>query len=218
MRILSAGALAGCLALGGQPLPARAEAPAPPPRFEVSGIMLNDDGTAWALISEPQLTGGAVRRLGPGAQLGPYRLVEVGRDHVVMQRGSEPPLRVRFGWRAGGGGDPSGSRAPQQAAAPPPTRAAPAAGPAAATPAAPPAAPAPPAARTDVEAAVERGGGGPRARGTDMGVPRSSTRRSRAADVDATRVEAMRRERERMFREELSVEGYFQDKAPKAAK
>jgi hypothetical protein len=40
----------------------------------------------------------------------------------------------------------------------------------------------------------------------------------RSTDIDAARVEALRRDRERMFREELSIEGYFQDKRPKAAK
>jgi hypothetical protein len=219
MRFLSAGALVGCLALGGQPSASAADAPASPPRFEVSGIMLNDDGTAWALVSEPQLTGGAVRRVEPGALIGPYRLVEVGRDHVVLQRDSEAPLRVRFGWRAGGGGDTGAPRGPQQAAGSPPSpRAAGAAPPQAAAPPqeAPPAGP---GGRTDVEAAPERAASGSRGRGTDAPAPaRASARRSRSAELDAERVDTMRRERERTFREELSVEGYFQDKGPKAAK
>ncbi|MGH2667926.1 MAG: hypothetical protein ACRDH5_02185 [bacterium] len=81
-----------------------AEPSGDPPRFEVSAIVIQDNGVAWALMAEPRWTQGTTRLVAAGAMIGPYRLVEVAADHVVMQGPSGPPFKVLFSWRGAGTG------------------------------------------------------------------------------------------------------------------
>lgn len=214
MRFIAGAAiLALCTAWSGVVRPAlAADPPASLPRFEVSGIMLQEDGRAWALIAEPQWTGGTARVFSPGAMIGPYRLVEIQRDHVVLQSAAGPPLKIPFSWR---GGDTATAQIP--AGARPPSRTAP--------PAVPPAPRAAAPARTDEEASRATDGAAAAAPRSAAAAPAASPapvaatppaqprvnpapRTALPTAYDQGRMEALRRERERMFRKDLSVEGF----------
>lgn len=89
-RYLAGGLVAGSLVAGlaqAQPI----EAPA----FELHGVVLVENGTQLALLREPRLVGGtAIFR--PGDKIGPFTVVEVGEDHVRLERDGEGlivPLR-----------------------------------------------------------------------------------------------------------------------------
>ena len=230
MRFISGATIVGLWILGaGTVMPAlAADPPASMPRFEVSGIMLQEDGKAWALIAEPQWTGGAVRLVTPGAMIGPYRLVEVQRDHVILQSSSEAPLRVPFSWRGGGGGTAVAAQPPADRAAATRTQTRPTP-----TPTTPPTA-RPVASVTDSDQEAEKAGES--AAGTESApaaedrpaaasaptavratAPASAPTAVRATvpprapaamGYDPAKIEALRRERERMFKQELSIEGF----------
>ncbi len=244
MRLISGAAVLGLWMLGAGPaVPAlAADPPAALPRFEVSGIMLQDDGKAWALIAEPQLTGGAVRLFTPGAMIGPYRLVDVKRDHVVLQLSSETPFRVPYSWR--GGGTAVATQPPADRASTARTQPRTPNVPSAPAVTAPPTVPATEADQdseradgdSSVESAPAAGGSavGNRATGGTAGggaQPQSAATPSTAnpaaapaappvttpsaaqrliTGYDPARIEAWRRERERMFRQDLSIEGFHQ--------
>ena len=66
-------------------------------RFEVVAVVLDGDTPPWAFLSEPLLTHGTLRRVTLGESVGPYRLVVVASDHIVMEGPDGAPLRVTFG-------------------------------------------------------------------------------------------------------------------------
>lgn len=220
MRFISGPTILGLWMLGaGTAAPAlAADPPASMPRFEVSGIMLQEDGKAWALIAEPQWTGGAVRLVTPGSMIGPYRLVEVQRDHVILQSSSETTLRVPFSWRGGGGGTAVAAQPPADRAAATRTQTRP-------TPT-PSALPVPrprpaPVAESDQDAEKGEDNTAGRERtpvAVDAPAPATAPTAVRAAapprvpaaatGYDPAKMEALRRERDRMFKQDLSIEGF----------
>jgi len=220
MRSISGATILGLWMLGaGTAVPAlAADPPASMPRFEVSGIMLQEDGKAWALVAEPQWTGGAVRLVTPGAMIGPYRLVEVQRDHVILQSSSEAPLRIPFSWRVGGGGSAVATQAPPDRASATRTQTRP-------TPTQSPlptqrARAVAPVRESDQEAekageSVAGSESAPTAGNTAAGASAPTAVRATAPPrapsamgYDSGKMEALRRERDRMFRQELSIEGF----------
>lgn len=233
MRFISGATVLGLWMLGaGSMVPAfAADPPASPPRFEVSGILLQDDGKSWALIAEPQWTGGTVRLFSPGAMIGPYRLVEVQRDHVVLGLSSEAPFRVPYSWRGSGGGTAVATQTPPDRAAASRIQAQPPGVPATSVPQ--PVAPArsepsaTPPAQTDRESGraqgdnIQGGSASVAAEASPGLAPAAASVApppTRPTGFSWAGAEALRRERERTFRQELSIEGYFYEKRPGAAK
>ena len=71
--------------------------PAETARFEVVAVVLEEDGQSSAFMVEPRLTQGALRKVVLGESVGPYRLVGVASDHVVMEGPDGASLKVPFG-------------------------------------------------------------------------------------------------------------------------
>ena len=202
-----------------------AEAPAGSPKFEVSGVVIQDDGVTWALVSEPQFTQGKVRLVAPGTAIGPYTLTVVARDHIVLRGPAETSFRVPFSWRSGGTAAPADSGARPAAGRPVPGTVG--AAPGITRPVTDPETaragalrePAAPregeesARQTETEGATasapasEPGGAKPPA--STIPPPERVTSAIRGTP---SRLEEFRRARERTLREELTVEGYFYDK------
>ena len=215
-------------ALSTGPLVAAAAEGQANPKFEVSGVVIQEDGIAWALVAEPQLTQGKVRMLSPGGTIGSYTLVEVARDHIVL-KGQAETLKVRFSWRSGGAGDvaSAGARVPSSrpgagvsagAQAPDGSRPRPEVAPAAVVGGAAAArepAETPKVAQSEGDGAVQ-----PVAGASDNPAPRepvgtvAEAPRSGAAAIvpNPVRGEEVRRARDAMFRRELSIDGYFSEK------
>ncbi len=91
--------------------------PKPEPRFVLSGVVIDDAGAARALLAEPQWTQGQSAIFVVGDMVGPYRVVNVAPDHVVLEQPGEPPLRVLL---TGSSGGESAVSSPPPAAAPAP--------------------------------------------------------------------------------------------------
>jgi hypothetical protein len=96
-----------------------AEAPVRTPQFEVSAIVLEEGGVSWVLMAEPEWTQGRPRVVAPGGTIGPYRLIEVAADHVVMQGPAGVRFKVPFSWRGTAAGAPAAAHpAPASGQAP----------------------------------------------------------------------------------------------------
>lgn len=78
-----------------------------PPRFEVSAIVMQEGGASWTMMAEPRWTQGAMRPVALGGRLGPYTLVEVAADHVIMRGPDGSDVRVPFSWRGTEAGPPA---------------------------------------------------------------------------------------------------------------
>jgi hypothetical protein len=63
------------------------------PLFILSGIIIDSNGTARAVLEEAQLTAGRSVMLRVGDTLGPYRLASIATDHAVIE-GPAGALRV----------------------------------------------------------------------------------------------------------------------------
>jgi hypothetical protein len=72
-----------------------------PPQFLLAGVILVEGKVEKALLAEPTLTGGQPILVAKGERLGPYRLVKVLEDHVVLARAGQE-LTVRLGAPEGG--------------------------------------------------------------------------------------------------------------------
>jgi len=81
------------------------------PRFVLSGIVINAQGDARAILEEPQLTGGRSVLLKTGDMIGSYRVSSIGTDHAVLQ-GPGGPLRIPLSGIAAPAG-PTVARAPE---------------------------------------------------------------------------------------------------------
>jgi len=54
--------------------------------FVLSGVVIDAQGTARALLEEPQLTGGRSAMFRVGDTVGGFRVVSIAPDHVVLER------------------------------------------------------------------------------------------------------------------------------------
>src|SRR5438874_6116420 len=66
-----------------------------PTSFVLSGVVIDAQGAARAIVEDPQWTGGRSVMLRVGDQIGPYRVVSIAPDHAVLQ-GPGEPLRLRL--------------------------------------------------------------------------------------------------------------------------
>ncbi len=66
------------------PAPGTAAEPARTPQFERAGVV-KSDGASFALLKEPQLTGGQPVLLRQGQSIGEYRLLAVEEDRVLLE-------------------------------------------------------------------------------------------------------------------------------------
>lgn len=73
-----------------------------PTSFVLSGVVIDAQGTARAIVEDPQWTGGRSVMLRVGDQIGPYRVVSIAADHAVLQ-GPGEPLRLRLSGVAAAG-------------------------------------------------------------------------------------------------------------------
>jgi len=80
-------------------------------RFVLSGIVINAQGDARAILEEPQLTGGRSVLLKTGDVIGSYRVSSIGTDHAVLE-GPGGPLRIPLSGIASPAG-PTVVRAPE---------------------------------------------------------------------------------------------------------
>lgn len=71
---------------------AEAQGAPAPPSFELSGVIIVEEGVRWALLSEPPFRQAIMVRL--GGTIGDYRLTEVAEDHVILTRPGYLALRI----------------------------------------------------------------------------------------------------------------------------
>jgi hypothetical protein len=74
----------------------RVAIPGDPPQFLLAGVILVEGKVEKALLVEPTLTRGRPFMVAKGGRIGPYRLVKVLEDQVVLVRGDQE-LTVRLG-------------------------------------------------------------------------------------------------------------------------
>ena len=84
-----------------------APAPAEGPAFELAGLAKLDGDASFALLQEPELTMGAPVLVRLGQSIGPYRLVAVEEDRVMLE-GSTGLVTVLLGSK-GNAGPPAGA-------------------------------------------------------------------------------------------------------------
>jgi hypothetical protein len=201
------------------------------PRFEVSGVVIQEDGIARALVAEPQLTEGKVRMLAPGATIGPYTLVTVARDHIILKGPTETSLKVPFSWRSGGAGEtvapgsrPADNRSGSSVSTAAPSQEAPRVRPdrgaeAARSDAVSPREPGQPKqgaqagiGRLAPPAGTDTTTPGPRGLLRPPGAMPAQPEMATGTAPGSGRADQFRRARDATFRRELSVDGYFYDK------
>jgi len=107
-RVVSTSCLSCLLLLNAGAAPfAHAQGSPEAPQFSLTGVVILDGERDMAVLAEPVLTSGGALRMKKGDRLGPYRLVSVLPDHVVLEAG---PQRITV--RLGGVPSPSPSGSP----------------------------------------------------------------------------------------------------------
>lgn len=80
--------MAGLLLIGGTSS-VTAQTVTPTPQFSLTGVVILERGLEMAMLVEPTLTQGNPLMVKKGDSIGPYRLVSVQPDRVVLQSGAQ---------------------------------------------------------------------------------------------------------------------------------
>jgi hypothetical protein len=101
------------------------------PQFELEGLVKLDGDDSYALLKEPEITGGVSVLVRQGESIGSYRLVAVEDDRVLLESPDREIMTVMLGGAPGSPGavvsepplasQPEASLAPPAAPAPPST-------------------------------------------------------------------------------------------------